>query len=283
MNKRRHGCLRTEERMVINGVKSTGIQPGTMGMGPGEQMDAVSKDLQNQIENLQKQMKELSANQEMSTEAKMKKRQELQKQISDLEVQLRQHQMEVKREAAMKKREEKGSMDDLLGVKKQEKQDSSQNAGMSAGSMEALISADTSMKQAGVHGRTAKKAENRANVLEVEISLDVSRGGDPKLKREELANMKEVAQQATTSQMESLAEAGKTLQDAAKDENEQKVGNAGKDEEDKKTNAPGEEEEQKSAGIMAEEDQDRQEQNTFDVEMPGVAFSRGYQPVDIKL
>ena len=109
--------------MTINGVSGIGMQPGTAGVGAGAgaQMDAVSKDLQNQIENLQKRMQELSSNQEMPAETKMKKRQELQKQISDLEVQLRQHQMEVKHEAAMKKREKTNGMDELLGTKKQEK------------------------------------------------------------------------------------------------------------------------------------------------------------------
>ena len=258
--------------MNVNGVRGAGIQPGAMGMGAGGQMDAVSKDLQNQIENLQKQMKELSANQEMPMEAKMKKRQELQKQISDLEVQLRQHQMEVKREAAMKKREEKNSMDDLLGTKQQAKQKDGQNVGMSAGSMEALISADASMKQASVHGGTAKKMEGRANVLEMEIKMDGSRGGDTGLKEEELAKTKAVAEQAAASQIESLSQAGKTMQEAAKDER-------------KDTDTKTDEEERKDGIVKTdeEEEEDTSGQGTFDVEMPGVPFSRGYNPVDVKL
>lgn len=258
--------------MTINGVSSAGVQPSTMGMGAGGQMDAVSKDLQNQIENLQNQMKELSSNQEMSKEAKMKKRQELQKQVSDLEVQLRQHQMDVKREAAMKKREGSGSMDDLLGTKQQSKQKNGQSTGMSTGSMEALISADTSMKTAGVHGSVAKKMEGRAGVLEAEIALDSSRGGNVDLKKEELAQTKATAEQATASQMESFAQAGKTLQEAAKEE--QKSGKVKSDKEDQKDG------EVKTNGENSEE---TSEQNTFEAEIPGVPFSRGYTPVDVKL
>lgn len=258
--------------MTINGVSSMGIQPSTMGMGAGGQMDAVSKDLQNQIENLQKQMNELSSNQEMTMETKMKKRQELQKQISDLEVQLRQHQMEVRREAATKKRKGSGSMDDLLGVKQQSKQKDAQSVGMSADSMEALISADTSMKQASVHGSTAKKMEGKANVLEVEIQLDSSRGGNPEHKKEELVKTKAVAEKATVSQMESLAEADKTIQEAGK-------------EEWKETDTKTDEGDQKDGIAKTDEEEleETSEQNTFNAEMPGVTFSRGYTPVDVKL
>lgn len=258
--------------MTINGVSSTGIQPGTMGMGAGGQMDAVSKDLQNQIENLQKQMNELSSNQEMPMETKMKKRQELQKQVSDLEVQLRQHQMEVRREAATKKRKGSGSMDDLLGVKQQSKQNDSQNVGMSAGSMEALISADASMKAADVHGSVATKMEGRAGVLEAEIKLDSSRNGNPERKKAELAKVKAVAEQATSSQMESLAEANKTMQEAGKEEQK-----------DKETKTDKEDRKDGIDKTDAEERQETDEQSTFGTEMLGVPFSRGYTPVDVKV
>ena len=147
-------------------TKGAGMSPGM-----GEPMDEVGKGLQRQIEKLQLQMKELSANQEIPPDLKMKKRQELQKQISELQIQLRQHQMEVKREEA-KKKEEKASGDDVLNPTKGMEQKQSRSAGLSAGSMEAMISADTSMKQAGIHGSTAAHAQNRAGILEAEIKQD---------------------------------------------------------------------------------------------------------------
>ena len=282
--------------MTINGVSGIGMQPGTAGVGAGAgaQMDAVSKDLQNQIENLQKRMQELSSNQEMPAETKMKKRQELQKQISDLEVQLRQHQMEVKHEAAMKKREKTNGMDELLGTKKQEKLKSKQGTGMSAGNMEALLSAEASMKQAGTHGSTARVMEGKAAVLESEIALDSARGGNPVSKKEQLVEVQEKAQQATSSHMESLAQANKIIQDAAKEEQKDKedkteekadqtaesaqnvdaVKTQGEDGKETKTQTAETENDGKS---------DVPDQNTFDVQMMGVAFSRGYQPVDVKL
>ncbi len=288
--------------MNISGVSGAGMQPNMSGMGAGaaDQMDPVSKDLRRQIEDLQKQMQELSANQEMPMETKMKKRQELQKQISELEVQLRQHQMEVKREENQKKKSNGSSFDDLLGTKPQEKQGGKQSVGMSAGSMEALISADVSMKQADVHGSIATKMEKRAGVIETEIMLDSGRGGSSNIefKEEELAKTKAIAEQATSSQMESLAQANKTMQEAAEDEQNDK---AGKIETGTKTGSSqniavveGEEQgtpgtAQSAASAVTRDDgqsgsqQEAEEKNTFDTEMMGVAFSRGYQPVDVRL
>ena len=207
--------------MRVSGVGgSSDMQTKGAGMSPGmgEPMDEVGKGLQRQIEELQRQMKELSANQEMTPDMKMKKRQELQKQISELQIQLRQHQMEVKREEARKK-EEKASGDDVLNPTKGMEQKQSQSAGLSAGSMEAMISADASMKQAGIHGSTAAHAENRAGILEAAINRDKGGPGDATAAKEaELVETKALADKATTSQMESLAKANEIMQDASEAE-----------------------------------------------------------------
>ena len=280
--------------MNISGVSGAGMQPNMSGMGAGaaDQMDPVSKDLRRQIEDLQKQMQELSANQEMPMETKMKKRQELQKQISELEVQLRQHQMEVKREENQKKKNNGSSFDDLLGTKPQEKQGGKQSVGMSAGSMEALISADVSMKQADVHGSIATKMEDRAGVIETEIMLDSGRGGSSNIafKEEELAKTKAIADQAVSSQMEALAEAGEAAQKANEDENDN---DSIKDNEAKETSEKvqdgttaantGLAESRNPEGSAKDENKESTAANTFDVERMGVAFSRGYNPVDVRL
>lgn len=205
--------------MTIGAMNGMGMRPeAAMKGGNGGQMDAVSKDLKNQIENLQKQIKEISSNQEMPTEVKMKKRQELQKQISELEMQLRQHQMEVRREEIKKKQENGTSMEEMTGGKRRVKKGEKQNAGLSAGSMESIILADASMKQADVQGSTARKMEGRAGALEAEINLDKSRGGSTELKEKELAGVKAAAQQASASQMQSLSQANKTMQEEDEDE-----------------------------------------------------------------
>lgn len=206
--------------MKVSGTSGADMQCGGASMAPGmgDQMDEVSRNLQKQIENLQKQVKELSANQEMPSEIKMKKRQELQKQISDLQVQLRQHQMEVKREEARKK-EEKASEDNIFDSCSISEEGRKQSAGLSAGSMEAMLSADAAMKQADVHGSTANKMERRAKILESEISRDKGGPGDATAAKEEiLADTKEAAEKAAASQMESLGKANEIMKDASETE-----------------------------------------------------------------
>ena len=57
--------------MRINGFSGTNTQTGTMGMTQGN--DSVSKNIQNQIANAQQKLQDLSSNEEMSLEDKMKK------------------------------------------------------------------------------------------------------------------------------------------------------------------------------------------------------------------
>ena len=89
----------------IGGADGAGAQAGAMGMNPAS--DPVSKDLLRQIDDAKKKLQELSSNEDLSAEEKMKKRQELQKKISDLNSQLRQHQMEMRREAAENAKKQK--------------------------------------------------------------------------------------------------------------------------------------------------------------------------------
>lgn len=79
--------------MTVGGVNGMNTQPAMGGTGEGAQADPVSKNLQQQIDHLQQELKEISANQEIPAETKMKKRQEIQKQISELQIQLRQRQI----------------------------------------------------------------------------------------------------------------------------------------------------------------------------------------------
>ena len=60
--------------MTVNGISgaNNGMQAGSSGRIT--QMDSVSKNIQNQIANAQKKLQELSSNEELSIEDKMKKR-----------------------------------------------------------------------------------------------------------------------------------------------------------------------------------------------------------------
>ena len=95
--------------MKINGLNGANTQIGGMNM---KATDSVSKNIQNQIANAQKQLQDISGNKDMSIEEKMQKRQEVLQEITDLNNQLRQHQMEMRKE----KQQAKGSsMNDMLG------------------------------------------------------------------------------------------------------------------------------------------------------------------------
>ena len=193
--------------MKINGTNGANTQIGQMGMN--QAADSYSRNIQNQIANAQKQLQELFSNEDMTLEEKMKKRQEIQQQISDLNMQLRQHQMEQRKE----KQQAKGtSMDDMLGGTKGGKS-GSKSAGLSQASMTAMISADSSMRQAKVQGSVAASMEGRAGVLESEIKNN--HGSDETKKKEELADVTQKAQAATASQMNTLAEANKAVEEAA--------------------------------------------------------------------
>ena len=197
--------------MKINGINGANTQ--VSGMNMMQPNDSVSKNLQSQIANAQKQLQELSANKEMSLEEKMKKRQEIQQQIADLNNQLRQHQITQRKEQQAKK----SSMNDMLGGSKQSvPKAGSQSTGLSQASMKVMISADSAMAQAQVQGSVATKMEGRAGVLESEIKLDQARGGDAEKKKEELAEVLQKAVQAESAQMNTLADANKELEAAAK-------------------------------------------------------------------
>lgn len=170
--------------MTISGINGGNLQAGQS--GSAQAMDSYSRNIQKQIMDAQKQLQELSSNEKMSPEEKMKKRQELQQQINDLNMQLKQHQMEQRRE-------------------KQQK----------TGSMEAMISADSSMKQSKVQGSVATRMKDRAGVLESEIKLDSIGGQGASKKKEELADVEQKAMQVTASQMRTLADANRTLKEAA--------------------------------------------------------------------
>lgn len=199
--------------MKISGLSETGIQAGQM--GAGQATDSVSKNIQKQIADTQKQLQELSSNSEMSIEEKMKKRQEIQKQISDLNNQLRQHEMELRKG----KQEAKGNtMEDMLGGsrKASASKTGSQSTGLSQASMKAIISADSAVSQAQVQGSVSAKMEGKAGTLESEIKLDGARGGDTTKKEEELAKVEQTAMNAAAAQMNTLGEARKEIEQAAK-------------------------------------------------------------------
>jgi len=203
--------IKEDGTMTINGISGTNTQAAQIGMN--QAMDFYSKNIQNQIANAQKQLQELSSNEEMTLEEKMKKRQEIQQQISGLNMQLRQHQMEQRKEKQQTKDSSMDKMPGGTGTKAGGK-----SAGLSQAGMTAVISADTSMKQAKVQGSVATEMKDRANVLKAEMR----QSGSTEAKEAELADLEQKAVNATASQIDTLAEANKAVEEAAAAEHTEK-------------------------------------------------------------
>ena len=230
--------------MRINGINGTNTQIGAMNLTQAD--DSVSKNIQNQIANAQKQLQDLSANKDMSIEEKMKKRQEIQQQITDLNNQLRQHQMEQRKE---KQQAKKSGMDDMFGgSKRTAPKAGKQSVGLSQASMRAIVSADSAMEQARVQGSMSTKMEGRAGVLESEIKRDAAQGNDVEAKKEELAEVQQKATQAESAQLNTLADANKELEEATKVEQQAEK----TDDKDKKTDSKTE-----KKGSVSDEKEDK--------------------------
>ena len=211
----------------------------------------------------------------MSVEEKMKKRQEIQQQITELNQQLRQHQIEQRKEQQAKK----SSMEDMLGGSKQKASKvEKQNAGLSQASMRAMISSDSALEQARVQGGVAAKMDGRAGVLEVEIKLDMARGNDVEAKKEELAEVQEKAINAETAQMNTLAEANKEIEEAAKAEQQAESAD-GKD----KNNVATEENQKAIENVKSETDTESNGINLTEVVGISVSETTAYGHVDVRL
>ncbi len=181
--------------MIINGISGI-AQTGSMSVN--QNTDSVSKGLQEQITNAQEQLQELSANKDMSIEEKMEKRQEIQQQISMLNQQLRQHQIEARKHNAT------DDMQDYSARKKS----STEETGLSASSMQSILSADTSIEQVEVQSKVKTSFEGRARVLKSEIKFGM---GNVEAKKEELADVEAKASGIESAQMSALSDINREL------------------------------------------------------------------------
>lgn len=253
--------------MVVNGINGSSTAAGQM--QKPQTNDSVSRNIQNQIANAQKQLQELSSNTELSVEEKMKKRQEIQKQIFELQNQLRQHEMELQKEA---RQAQSVSMEEMLGRTKRTEQvkEDGQESGLSTAGMEAMISADSAMNQAEAQGSIATRLEDKAGILEGEIKSDASRGASVEAKQGELADIEQRAMKASAAQISSLGNAAEEMKEAAK-ENEAGASGNQADEVQNGNSSQGEKSEKNAAETeLSEQD-------------AGVSMAVKYHPIDVLL
>lgn len=166
-----------------------GISPaGGAGIFMPAAVDSESKALQKQIEEKQKELKELSSKEDIPLEEKVKQKQQLQQEITQLEAQLRMHQQEVKQQ-----RGQENSKQDLIasGGDKQSLAASMSlsSEGTAMAGMESLLSAHSSLKQAKVQQGVSKDLQANARVLESEIKQDKNLGASVEKKEEQLEDL----------------------------------------------------------------------------------------------
>lgn len=187
--------------------------------------DPVAKNIQDQIANAQKQLQTLSADAEMDPQEKMKKRQELLQQINDLNNQLKQREIERRKELQEKKQQKENVSDTPQNVA--EVSAPKQDTGFSATSMHSMISADSSIKRAQIQERVVIKFKGRANVLETEIMLDETRATNGRTanvdrKKKALDDARKKTADINASKTDLLKNASVTLKKAQEKEREKK-------------------------------------------------------------
>lgn len=255
-----------------NGINNA--QAGQIGMNQGT--DSFTQNIKRQIANLQKQLQELSFNEEMSMEDKLKKRQEISQEINNLNNQLRQHQIEQRKE---KQEAQSSSADNASGSNSERyKNTVGETSGISGASMQALILADSSMQQVQVQSKVKTHMEGQAGVLQAEIKQDAALRGNTEAKEEKLAKLEDKINELTSEQMSALSEINKNLEKAVEE-----------DQETKKTEKDYVKDENQDICITASEDkkefylrkaseEDSKADETSKMEPP-----TDYTPVDIRL
>lgn len=162
-----------------------------------------TKTLEHQLMNKQQRLNNLSADAEKSAEEKAKERQEIQKQIAELNRKLELQRMEEQQEAkeAAKEQEQKAALkEDMLketSSKEQTKEDASQKyeermetMKTSAADTQQILAANMALQQARIQENVVSKNTQTANVLESEIKSDALYGVDTKVKEDALAKMR---------------------------------------------------------------------------------------------
>jgi len=197
--------------------------------------DTTTRSIQNQIQRKQQELQKLAENKDMDMEQKMERRKEIQQEIADLERQLRQYQMEkrMEQQKEISSVENKPSERSNVHTKPQEQE----IASFSQEGMQALLSAGSSIKQAGIHKKVAREMEGRAAVLQSEIKLDAGRKRSTEAKQEELAKVEQTAENAKASQFRSLKDANEAIDKAGESEAEHNrvAGNQDVEKDSKKT------------------------------------------------
>lgn len=166
------------------------------------QTETETKNIQNQITSKQQNLKRLSSDSKMSAEEKAKERQEIQKQIAELNRKLRLLQQEREEEVkeAEKEQEQKAVLNEERNKEfKQEDADKvivaesiqkqKEKVNVSPQSIQKMLEGSSMVQKKRLQQSVDNQKELTGNILEAEIKLDELYGADTSAKKEELAAM----------------------------------------------------------------------------------------------
>ena len=174
--------------------------------------DGSLKSIQKQIENVQKELQNLSNNDKMSDEEKESMRKELQQELQDLSRQAAQRRMEIQQEKSEK----------TTGSENQEstlENETQASVTLETDSMKGLISADVSIKRAGTLNSVKTSMEGNADILNGQIKADGERGSSTDIKETELADLNEKINGASSDMMAKISDINKKITKSRKDDN----------------------------------------------------------------
>jgi len=202
-------------------VHSTSLNSATLNItsAPVSLTDTEAKSIQNQITGKQQSLNRLSSDSEMSAEEKAKERQEIQKQIAELDRKLRMLRMEKKEEAkeSGKEQEQKAALKDerMEEVSQDDSaermKEQQEKPNMLPQNIQKMLEAGTLLQKERIQQTTDQKKELTEDILETEIKLDELYGTDTSAKKEQLSSLmkKEPFEHKTDEQEETQPFLGK--------------------------------------------------------------------------
>nr|WP_320024828.1 FlxA-like family protein [uncultured Acetobacterium sp.] len=235
-----------------------------------QKSDGISEGIRKQIENIKGQISDLSKNEALSPKDKMDKRKELQDLLQDLNNQLSQRQIEIKKEALEKNTDQSENVIDRkktnLSTKEKSDTVSISDTAMNSIAMKSLINSEFTMTQINITNGVKTKLEGQGGVLIGEIKLDRSRGVDTSAKSAKLSDIKG---NINSISMDTAADLAKINQHVKDDAGSKETGNV----DPAKNNAKYED--------KLDKDKDSDTNALLDPNNPSEAFIT-YDPVDVR-
>ena len=232
--------------MNIAGIKGTQAVPQKLTRQQAE--DPAIKSLQSQIDELQKQLQQLSKDDSGDEQALADKRKEIQQKISDLNSQIRSRQAEMRREKQQPKEVPKqenpmtGSTNQKGGV-----------PGLSLAGAGSLIAASNGLKLSQAVNGQIVKSEAKTAPLKSEIKLDKQRGVDTAYKEKELAKVQDGIARAKDFQ----ADINEKTEDSLKGQKSEKTDDSKNSEENDEKEIKTEGKYDKEGNLKEEKDPER--------------------------